>query len=248
MLEPPLPDRGCAIFLDFDGTLAPLAPQPAAVRLAGGVAARLSRLSAALGGAVAVVSGRPVAEIDRLLQPLRLPIAGVHGVERRGADGRWHRLAVAGFDAALAPLRSLCERYPALLLEIKPGAVALHYRQAPALEDLCLATMAEAAKQVDGMGLLRGKMVVELKPRRAGKGLALRAFLDERPFLRRRPWFFGDDVTDEAGFEVVQALSGVAVKVGPGDTLAAHRLADPQALHDWLARALAALEPAREAR
>jgi trehalose 6-phosphate phosphatase len=148
----------------------------------------------------------------------------------------------------LVPLRALCERHPGLLLETKRGAVALHYRQVPALEDLCLTTMAEAATQVDGMGLLRGKMVVELKPRGAGKGLALRAFLDERPFLQRRPWFFGDDVTDEAGFEVVQAAGGVAVKVGPGDTLAAHRLDDPQALHDWLGRALAGLEPAREAR
>jgi trehalose 6-phosphate phosphatase len=248
MLEPPLPDRGCAIFFDFDGTLAPLAPQPAAVRLGAGVAPLLARLAAALGGAVAVISGRPVAQIDALLQPLRLPVAGVHGVERRGAGGRWHRLAVAGIDAALAPLRTLCERHPALLLETKPGAVALHYRQAPELEDLCLAAMAEAAAQVKGMGLLRGKMVVELKPRRAGKGSALRAFLDEPPFLRRRPWFFGDDVTDEAGFEVVQAVGGVAVKVGPGDTLAAHRLADPAALHDWLAQALAALEPVREAR
>jgi trehalose 6-phosphate phosphatase len=248
MLEPPLPDRECAIFLDFDGTLAPLAAQPAAVRLGGDVAPLLARLAAALGGAVAVISGRPVAEIDGLLQPLRLPVAGVHGVERRSADGRWHRLAVGGYDAALAPLRMLCERHPALLLETKPGAVALHYRQAPTLEDLCLATMAEAATQVEDMGLLRGKMVVELKPRRAGKGVALRAFLAERPFLRRRPWFFGDDVTDEAGFEVVQAAGGVAVKVGPGDTLAAHRLADPQALHGWLAQALAALEPVREAR
>jgi trehalose 6-phosphate phosphatase len=92
-------------------------------------------------------------------------------------------------------------------------------------------------RYAEGMTLLRGKKVVELKPRRASKGAAVRAFLEERPFRHRQPWFFGDDVTDEAAFEVVQSLGGVAIKIGEGDTMATHRLADPAAMRHWLARA-----------
>ncbi len=241
MLEPPLPDPGCALFFDFDGTLTDIAPQPDAVVVDDAVRGLLSHLAARLRGAVAVVSGRPVADLERLLHPLRLPLAGVHGAERRGHDGYLRRIAVGDLAPARAVVEALVREHPGLLLEVKPGALSLHYRQAPALEDLCLRTMAQAQQRVDGMTLMRGKMVVELKPRRAGKGHAVRAFLDERPFRLRRPWFFGDDVTDEAAFEAVQALGGVAVKVGDGDTLAAHRLPDPAALQRWLRHAADAL-------
>jgi trehalose 6-phosphate phosphatase len=243
MLEPGMPDRACAVFFDFDGTLAELAPQPEAVRVHTAVPALLTRLSAALGGAVAIVSGRPIAEIDHHLHPVRLPIAGVHGTERRGADGQLKRIAVADLREAALLIGALCQRHPALRMEVKPGAIALHYRQADELEDECLATMAEAVNRVEGMTLLRGKKVVELKPRRAGKGAAVRAFLDEKPFRLRRPWFFGDDVTDEAAFETVQTLGGVAVKIGDGETLAAHRLAHPSAMLEWLARAVDHISP-----
>jgi trehalose 6-phosphate phosphatase len=248
MLEPSLPDRGCAIFFDFDGTLTDIAPQPDAVHVPDHLPLLLSQLTAALGGAVAIVSGRPISEIDQHLHPLKLPVAGVHGAERRGPDGLLRRMAVGDLHEAIVLIEDLCRRHPGLRMETKPAAIALHYRQADELEDTCLATMAEAAKRVDGMALLRGKKVVELKPRRAGKGMAVRAFLDERPFRFRRPWFFGDDMTDEAAFETVQALGGVAVKIGDGETLAAHRLGDPAATHRWLERALAQLasSPARK--
>jgi len=239
----PQPDAGCALFFDFDGTLTDLAPTPDSVRVADGLPDLLARLAARLAGAVAIVSGRPIGELDAHLSPLRLPAAGVHGAERRSADGQWRRLAVPDLAPALAVLQALVERQPALRLERKPGALALHYRQAPQLENECLTAMGVAVARVDGMALQRGKMVVELKPRHAGKGHAVRAFLDERPFRHRRPWFFGDDVTDETAFEAVLALGGVAVKVGDGDTLAPHRLADPAALHGWLRDAAAALAP-----
>ena len=177
-----------------------------------------------------MVSGRPVAEIDHWLQPLRLPVAGVHGAERRGPDGFLRRIATPDLTPARALVEELVRRHPALLLEVKPGALALHYRQADALEDECLDTMTEALRRVEGLALLCGKKVVELKPRRASKGQAVRAFLDERPFRSRRPWVFGDDVTDEVAFETVLGLGGVAVKVGAGETLAPYRLADPAAL------------------
>lgn len=241
MQPPPLPARGSALFFDFDGTLAELAPQPDAVRVEPAVGACLAQLAHALNGAVAIVSGRPVAEIDHHLQPLRLPVAGVHGAERRGPDGFLRRIATPELAPARQLVRALVDRHPALRLEVKPGALALHYRQAPELEDACVAAMTEAQARVEGMALMCGKMVVELKPRRASKGHAVRAFLDERPFRARRPWFFGDDVTDEAAFEAVLALGGVAVKVGQGETLATHRLAGPAALHAWMHDAAAAL-------
>jgi trehalose 6-phosphate phosphatase len=238
MLTPDLPDRASALFFDFDGTLVDLAPRPDAVRVEPQVPELLARLGLLVGGAVAVVSGRPLAEIDHHLPlPQRLSVAGVHGAERRGADGLVRRIAVPPLDGALALVQELVQRHPALRFERKPCAVALHYRQAPELEDACVAAMSEAMRRCEGMTLMRGKMVVELKPRRASKGAAVRSFLDERPFRHRRPWFFGDDVTDEGAFELVQSLGGVAVKVGEGETLAAHHLPDPAAMRDWLARA-----------
>jgi trehalose 6-phosphate phosphatase len=247
-----LPDRRSAVFLDFDGTLADLAPHPDAVQLHQDVPALLARLGAAsvpsksrktaLDGAVAVVSGRPIDVIDRHLHPLILPVAGVHGAQRRGADGFVRSIAFPDLQAAAAPIEALCRRHPALGLEHKPGAMALHYRQAPQLEDECLAAMSQALGRVDGMMLLHGKMVIELKPRLVGKDTAVRSFMDEPPFHLRRPWFFGDDVTDEAAFECVQALGGVAVKIGEGETLAGHRLRDPAALLDWLVHAAGRLD------
>lgn len=240
MQEPPLLDTGSALFFDFDGTLADIAARPEQVQVAEGLPALLGRMSRTVGGALAVISGRPVAELDHHLRPLRLAAAGVHGAERRGADGALRRIAVPDLAPARERLQALVDVHPALRLEVKPGALALHYRQAERLEDLCVQAMTEAQQRVDGMALLCGKKVVELKPRRASKGHALRAFMDERPFLRRRPWMFGDDVTDEAAFEAVLALGGVAVKVGEGDTLAPYRLHDPAALRTWLERALPA--------
>lgn len=238
MQEPPLPDFGSALFFDFDGTLTDIAEHPDAVIVAPEARWRLEALAGALGGAVAVVSGRPLAEIDHWLHPLRLPAAGVHGAERRDAAGGLHRIALPELAPAHELAAALVRRHPALRLETKPGALALHYRQAESLRDLCVATMSEAARRIDGVVLLRGKMVVELKSEQADKGRAVQAFLDEAPFRSRRPWMFGDDVTDEAAFETVLGHGGVAVKVGDGATLAPYRLADPAALLGWMRAAL----------
>jgi trehalose 6-phosphate phosphatase len=151
------------------------------------------------------------------------------------------RIAAPELGPALELAQALVHRHPRLRLEAKPGALALHYRQAPELGEECVATMTEAGRRVEDMVLLCGKMVVELKPKGASKGLAVRAFLDEGPFRSRRPWFFGDDVTDEAAFEAVLALGGVAVKIGDGQTLAPYRLADPAALRAWLKHTAALL-------
>jgi trehalose 6-phosphate phosphatase len=242
MTMTPFPDLHSALFIDFDGTLADLAPQPDAVQVHPAVPQLLARLDHALQGAIALVSGRPLAELDAYLQPVTLSAAGVHGVERRGADGQLQRVAVDSLQTAATRINTLVQQHPGLRMESKPGAIALHYRQAPALESVCAAVMTEVAAGIDGMELLHGKMVFEIKPRSANKGLAVRSFMAEAPFRQRRPWFFGDDVTDESAFEAVQALGGVAVKIGSGDTCAAHRLPSPEALRAWLADAAARLE------
>lgn len=236
-MEPGLPAATCALFFDFDGTLVDLAARPDAILVPEDLHTLLARLRTRLGGAVAVVSGRALSNIDHQLGLPGLCVAGVHGAERRAADGRIVRSPVGDLQPALALLEATCRVHPGLQLELKPGAIALHYRQAPQLEDLCLGAMGRALRLSKGMSLLRGKMVLELKPRQANKGLAVAGYLDEPPFRQRRPWYFGDDVTDEAAFELVQGRGGVAVKVGPGDTLAAHRLPDPESVRQWLARA-----------
>lgn len=241
MSEPPLLSSGAALFLDFDGTLADIAPQPQEVAVPGSLPPRLAALAKALQGSLAIVTGRPIAEIDHFLAPLQLPAAGIHGAERRDAAGRWQYLPAPALDMVLGPLKTLCAANPGLLLERKSVALALHYRLAPTLEPQCRMVMLWAQQQLPDMVLMRGKQVIELKPRAASKDAAVRAFLTEAPFQGRQPWFFGDDVTDEAAFETVQALEGVAVKVGEGATQARYRVSSPAALQQWMQASLQAL-------
>ncbi|PHV15263.1 trehalose-phosphatase [Janthinobacterium sp. BJB303] len=225
-----LGNRGWAVFLDFDGTLVDLAPTPDGVRVAPGVIEALALLAERHGGALALISGRPVAQIDAMLAPLVLPVAGVHGVERRGADGQFHVAATPDVAPVLARARVLAAIYPGLLVEQKRGAVALHYRLAPELEPLCLQEMTAAVQACPGVLLLHGKMVLEAKPAATDKGGAIAAFMQESPFAGRRPVFAGDDTTDEAGFAFVQQAGGQGVKVGSGPSAASLRLASPGAL------------------
>ncbi len=234
MSQLPRPHADSALFFDFDGTLVELAARPDQIVVAPDLSANLARLATRQGGALAVLSGRPLEQIDHWLQPARLPAAGVHGSERRGQDGRIFRLQVAGLDEVANRLQVWCDAHPNLLLERKPAAIALHYRGADELEASCVKEMEAAALELPDMTLMLGKKVLELKPKAANKGLALRAFLGEAPFAGRMPYFFGDDVTDEAGFEAVNALGGVAVKVGAGPSVASWRLPDPAAVRRWI--------------
>jgi trehalose 6-phosphate phosphatase len=230
----------CALFLDFDGTLVDIAPRPEAVVVPEGLIDTLHHLHGYLGGAVAVISGRPIGQIDAFLHPLRLPAAGVHGVERRRADGSLALLDAPPLDRVEATAQALAQQHPALQVERKRGSLALHYRQAPSLEALCLAAMEAAVDASEGLALLRGKMVVEAKPSGASKGRAIEAFLQEPPFANRTPVFVGDDVTDEVGFAAVQRLGGLGVKVGEGASVASHRMANPVVMRDELERAISA--------
>lgn len=233
----------CALFLDFDGTLVDIAPEPGAVVVPSTLVPTLAALQRYLGGAVAVVSGRPIREIDGFLAPLQLPVAGVHGAERRNAEGELDQLPPHPLQEVKAAAQALAAVHPGLRVEHKSNSIALHYRLAPELEALCIQAMEEAVDRSPGLALLRGKMVVEAKPCGVTKGAAIEAFLREPPFAGRTPVFVGDDVTDEAGFSAVQRLGGLGIKVGEGDTVAWQRLPDPPALRQEFERAVARKMP-----
>lgn len=237
-LRPPVLDRGSALFLDFDGTLVPIAPRPDQIEVGAWLVPTLQRLHAALDGAVALVSGRPLRELDDWLAPLRLPAAGVHGVERRDGAGHPRTYASALPEALVARIDRLVARTPELRLERKPSALALHYRDAPHLGDMCARMMLAAVRPYPDWTVLIGKCVVELKPRSATKASAVRDFLSRPAFAGRIPVFVGDDATDEDGFAAVQAVGGIGIKVGEGPSGAQFRLHGPEAVRSWLLASL----------
>lgn len=232
--RPPLLTPQAALFLDFDGTLAPIAPRPDAVVVEATLVPLLKRLHAALGGALALVSGRPIAELDRFVAPLVLPAAGVHGAERRDAVGRLRSCPLVVPRALRWRAERLVRLDAGLQLEDKQVALALHWRGAPQFGDLCLRALRSAARRHGDWRVLHGKSVAEVKPSGVGKGDAVQAFCAEAPFAQRVPVFVGDDTTDEEGFAAVQGAGGHGIKVGEGPTVARHRLADVQAVRAWL--------------
>ncbi|MGH7029871.1 MAG: trehalose-phosphatase, partial [Stellaceae bacterium] len=192
-------------------------------------------------GALALVSGRPLHELDRLFRPWRGAAAGLHGIERRRADGRINNrvddAAAAALDRIRPRLTVLAGEGGGLVLEDKGGTVALHYRAAPDRGDEILA-LAKALERgaSPALRLIAGMMVVELQPRGADKGTTIAAFLGEPPFLGRRPVFIGDDVTDEDGFAEINRRQGVAIRVGRfGETCARCALTSVAAVLAWLA-------------
>ena len=230
----------CALFLDFDGTLVDIAPQPDEVIVPSGLVPALASLAQYLGGAVALISGRPIEQIDEYLQPLRLPAAGVHGAERRSATGEITFVATHPLQRVEEAVTALAARHAGLRVENKRGSIALHFRQAPELEGECVEAMKAAVEDSPGLTLLRGKMVVEAKPGGASKGHAIEAFMQEKPFAGRTPVFVGDDITDEVGFATVQRLRGLGVKIGEGNTVAWQRLPSPADFRFQLEAAMAA--------
>ena len=230
----PLIGPQSALFLDFDGTLVELAAQPEAVLLSPDLIPVLAQLAVRLSGALAIVSGRPLTELDNFLAPLRLPVAAEHGAQQRLVSGEVVKLAAPDLQEVAQRVTALAQRHPGLRAEIKSAAIALHYRHAPGLEALALQAMTEAAGSTPQLELLRGKYVFEIKPAGISKGSAIEAFMTAPPFAGRLPLFAGDDVTDEAGFSAVQQLGGHGIKVGEGATLANYRCATPAAMLQWL--------------
>lgn len=238
MQSPPTidPDRH-ALFLDFDGTLVGFVDDPSAVAIDPSALDDLLRLQRRLEGALAVVSGRRIADLDRFLAPLRFAAAGVHGLEmRNGPDDATESTAEPEALARVrAALEAAVEGAPGLRLEDKGTALVLHYRGHAELEGLALEAMDAATREETGLKVMQGHSIVEVHPAGMDKGIAVAALLAQPPFAGRVPIYVGDDTTDEYAMAAVQAAGGLGVKVGPGDSVALARLADVASVHHWLA-------------
>ncbi|WP_136683039.1 trehalose-phosphatase [Falsirhodobacter xinxiangensis] len=225
-----------AIFLDIDGTLIDLAPTPEGVEIPPDLTEMLRRLSDRMGGALALVTGRRIDWADGRFGHA-FPMAGLHGFERRRADGGMQMVEVPpGLDLARARLAHFAD-IPGMVVEDKAAALTLHYRGAPDRQAEAEAAMEVVAREVgDAWTLQRGKMMIELRPSGASKGAALTAFLSEAPFKGRRPIAIGDDVTDEAMFPIASAAGGIGIRVGDPEqpTAAKAHLPSPEALRDIL--------------
>jgi trehalose 6-phosphate phosphatase len=209
---PALPDNA-ALFLDLDGTLAPIVRRPELARVPRETVEAVRELHHKLNGALAIVSGRPIAQIDVLLGPLRLPAAGVHGAQRRDAKGNVYKVILEPPVGLRRVIVDLVAQFPNVWLEHKPAALTLHYRAAPDAGPSCGRALREVLADHPEWTLLGGKCVWEIKPREASKSGAVEAFLRESPFANRVPVFCGDDETDEDGFLAARAHGGFGIKV-----------------------------------
>lgn len=245
-LESLLTEGGSALFFDVDGTLIDIASHPDGVDVPSHLIEDLSILHDASGGAVALVSGREAQVLDRLFAPLRLPLSGIHGAEvRTTASGDLTATAEPLPDDVRAALAALTRRFEGLLVEDKGASLALHYRAIPAaapeLEEAIGAIVAPRSRTLT---VLPGRMVFEVKARGHDKGAAVRAFMAQAPFAGRVPIFFGDDVTDEAGFAAVRELGGIAVSIGRRLAGADVTLEDAQAVRALVGRLAATAQGA----
>ncbi|MCZ0960291.1 trehalose-phosphatase [Paracoccus benzoatiresistens] len=237
---PPL-SANAALFLDFDGCLVEIAPRPDAVVVPPGLPQRLARLHERLGGAVALVSGRDIADLRSWLPDFPGAMAGSHGAEL-SLDGRLIE-TTHGVDLDVASLHRAAARAvadsPAILVERKPHGVALHYRADPSLRTVVEEVMQHLADAHPDMVLQPAKMAVELRPAGTGKDGALDRLMAIPPFAGRVPVYAGDDLTDEVAMAHAQARGGHGIKIGEGETVAHYRLSDPAALARWLDDTLA---------
>jgi len=226
-----------AYFLDFDGTLADLVEDPETAFAPPGFAGVLTSLSEACGGALAIVSGRPVACLDKRL-PAGLWRVGGHGAEI-AAPGEPAPRATALPESLVEAARFLEQSYPGVRVETKPTGLAVHFRAAPYAETACRQALTRAVQPLPGFVLQDGKCVVEARPAGADKGKALEALMQRAPFNGRRPLAIGDDLTDGAMMLAANRLGGEAFAVGCDLPGARRRFAAPTEVRAWLACKLA---------
>jgi trehalose 6-phosphate phosphatase len=238
-MSPPELDRKSALFLDLDGTLLEIAATPELVVVPPALPPLLAQLHDQLEGALAIVSGRPLAQIDQLLAPFRASAAGEHGVSVRFADGTLEEtpIGIAFPEDWRAALGMAAERWPGVRLERKPHGLAVHYRLAPERE-------AEVWELVRGVvpadhpwfRLIPAREAVEIGLRAASKGDAVERLMAHAPFHGRRPIFVGDDFTDEAGMSMARRLGGLGLRVAESFG------GDPAEVRAWLTHGMERLQ------
>lgn len=245
----PAPDANWAVFLDVDGTLIEIAETPEAAKVPMSTITLLTTLKNVLHGAVALVSGRSIAQLDQLFAPLQAPAAGLHGLERRATDGTVTRSTAIGpeLETARETLHEFAAKVPGILVEDKGLALALHYRRAPDAEAEARRLVYGVVRQIgDHLHVQEGKMVLEIKPNHARKDSVVNAFMSEPPFQNRTPVFAGDDFTDEDGFRAVNQLGGHSILVGErARTEATYKVSSVADFVSWLEHS--AYELARQA-
>jgi trehalose 6-phosphate phosphatase len=229
-----------AILLDIDGTLLDIAATPHDVRVPPALRKTLATLKERTDGAIALVSGRSLSDIDLIFAPLKLSAVGGHGAEIRiGANGKANGVQSRFLDRKTrSRLIEVAEVDEGVIMEDKGYSVALHYRLAPdkkrAIEDAVAAICGELPAGT--VEVLPGKAVIEIKKSGFNKGTALRALMTQQPFAGRKPIFIGDDVTDEAAFAIVPEFDGLAISVGRMVPGVAQRFETPGDVRRWLER------------
>lgn len=223
-----------ALLLDVDGTLINLAPRPDEVVVPGSLRMDLEGLLSAMHGALALVTGRALADVEDLFAPLKLPVAAEHGAVMRvvpGGEARRAVLPAAPEDWRRTAL-TFAAGHPGIVFEEKPAGFVLHYRLAPELGQAAFDLLAGLTGTTPDFEILRASMAWEVRPRGIHKGVAVREMMREPPFAGRLPIFIGDDVTDEDGIAAAVALGGMGYRV-PED------FPEPEAVRAWLTSILA---------
>ena len=243
-IAPPLvsdPNRS-AFLLDIDGTILDFVPSPRQVWVPTGLRRTLTRLAEATGGAVALVSGRSISDIDLIFSPLQLAAIGVHGAEMRiSGDADVQTRAVPLSKALKRKLATIAELGPGILVEDKGYSLALHYRLAPekAVMVLEAATRICADLPAEEVEVLPGKLVVDIKPAAIDKANAVSELMGNPPFAGRYPIFIGDDTTDLPVFGMISQFAGRAYSVGGISADVDGHFDTPESVRSWLARIVA---------
>ncbi len=231
----PFHARNHALFLDFDGTLAPLQDDPDSVVLPEDGAEVLSALDRILNGALVLISGRDIRDLSART-PLGVWRAGGHGLEVCKPGEAPAAMAAPVSAEMRQAVAQIVDPVEGARIEEKGPVLAIHYRQNPEAEHGLLEALNNLSRDIPGYKAQHGKMVIELKPKSANKGRALTKLMQEAPFAGRAPIMFGDDTTDEDAMLAAAKIGGFGVKVGEGETCANYRFADPEMVWAWLRR------------
>ncbi len=232
-------DAPLALFLDIDGTLLDLAARPDDVVTPAGLVRALAGAERKLDGALALISGRSIDDVDRLFAPLRLRVSGVHGAEMRLDPGAPAAPTAAADlpQSLLDALRRAVAPFPGVFVENKRFSFTVHYRLAPSAERPLRNIVKRLVDSIPiAVDVMDAHYAIEIKSPCFDKGGAIATFLSTSTFRGRTPIFVGDDTTDESGFALVSARGGVAYSVGRPRPGAIGTFSEPRAVREWLAK------------